>query len=106
MTTSFADIPRASFKVLGVRVDAVQIPDVVDSIRRWIDERRNGNYIAVTGMHGVMEAQNDRAFKSILNQANLVVADGMPLFWIGRRRGFTLQRRVYGPELFETVCRE
>lgn len=95
-----------SFKVLGVRVHAVQIPDVVDCILDWIREGRNGNYIAVTGMHGVMEAQQSLEFKNILNQASLVVADGMPLVWIGRRRGFNLRRRVYGPELFETFCRQ
>ena len=96
----------ASFKVLGVRIDAVQIPEVIACMTRWIDESRNGNYIAVTGMHGVVEAQQNWEFKRTLNQASLVVADGMPLVWIGRRHGFDLRRRVYGPELFETFCRE
>ncbi len=39
------------FRVLGVRVHAVQIPDVVIQVERWIQEREEGNYIAVTGMH-------------------------------------------------------
>jgi N-acetylglucosaminyldiphosphoundecaprenol N-acetyl-beta-D-mannosaminyltransferase len=94
-----------SFRVLGVRVDAVQIPDVISCITTWVEERRTGNYIAVTGMHGVVEAQQNRTFNAILNQASLVVADGMPLVWIGRRYGFNLQRRVYGPELLEAFCR-
>jgi N-acetylglucosaminyldiphosphoundecaprenol N-acetyl-beta-D-mannosaminyltransferase len=91
--------------VLGVRVDAVQIPDVISRITGWIEERCTGNYVAVTGMHGVVEAQQNRTFNAILNQASLVVADGMPLVRIGRRYGFNLQRRVYGPELLETFCR-
>ncbi len=94
-----------SFRVLGVRVDAVQIPDVISCMATWVEERRRGNYIAVTGMHGVVEAQQNRTFNTVLNQASLVVADGMPLVWIGRRYGFKLQRRVYGPELLETFCR-
>ena len=93
------------FKVLGVRVDAVGIPDVISRIAGWVEERRAGNYIAVTGMHGVVEARQNRRFFTILNQASLVVADGMPLVWIGRCHGFNLQRRVYGPELLETFCR-
>jgi N-acetylglucosaminyldiphosphoundecaprenol N-acetyl-beta-D-mannosaminyltransferase len=94
-----------SFKVLGVRVDAVQIPDVVCRMTEWIEERRLGNYIAVTGMHGVMEAQHSARFKKILNQASLIVADGMPLVWVGKARHFAVRRRVYGPELMETFCR-
>jgi N-acetylglucosaminyldiphosphoundecaprenol N-acetyl-beta-D-mannosaminyltransferase len=33
-----------------------------------------------------------------------VVADGMPLVWLGRSQGFPMKRRVYGPELMETFC--
>lgn len=95
-----------AFKVLGVRVDAVQIPDVVHRMSGWIEEGQHGHYVAVTGMHGMVEAQQNEKFKSILNQASLVVADGMPLVWIGRHRGFKLGRRVYGPELMETFCRD
>jgi N-acetylglucosaminyldiphosphoundecaprenol N-acetyl-beta-D-mannosaminyltransferase len=95
----------ASFRVLGVRVDAVQIPDVVCRMTQWIEERQAGNYIAVTGMHGVMEAQHSVSFKAILNGASLIVADGMPLVWVGKAHRFPLRRRVYGPELMETFCR-
>ncbi len=94
------------FKVLGVRVDAVQIPDVVGHMERWISERRCSHFIAVTGMHGVSEAQRDPSFKEILNKADLVVPDGMPLVWIGRLRGHNLKRRVYGPELMLAFCEQ
>jgi len=98
--------PTASYSVLGVRVDAVQIPEVVARMEEWIARRDCCRYIAVTGMHGVMEAQHDGEFKRKLNAAGLVVPDGMPLVWIGRRHGFEMRRRVYGPELMETFCRE
>jgi N-acetylglucosaminyldiphosphoundecaprenol N-acetyl-beta-D-mannosaminyltransferase len=96
----------ASFRVLGVKVNAVQIPDVIKRMEYWIAADRRTHYIAVTGMHGVSEAQRDAHFKSILEQADLVVPDGMPLVWLGRRHGHGLRRRVYGPELMETFCRE
>jgi len=41
------------------------------------------------------------------DSADLVVADGMPLVWLGRWQGHNkMKRRVYGPELMETFCRE
>ena len=98
------DIPRKRFRVLGLRVDAVQTPEVAEQIEDWIQHRDTCHFIAVTGMHGVMEAQHDPAFKAVLNSADLVVPDGMPLVWLGRLRGFRLPRRVYGPELMLTVC--
>ncbi len=71
----------------------------------WIEGRQAGNYIAVTGMHGVMEAHHSAHFKDVLNGATLVVADGMPLVWVGKARRSGMRRRVYGPELMETFCR-
>jgi N-acetylglucosaminyldiphosphoundecaprenol N-acetyl-beta-D-mannosaminyltransferase len=98
---------RHDFSVLGVRVDPVQIPDVITCAQSWIDAREVGRYIAVTGMHGVTEAQHESSFKNILNAASLVVPDGYPLVWLGRRKGFAgLLRRVYGPELLEEFCKE
>jgi len=97
--------PAQAFKVLGVRVNAVQIPDVIAQMEKWIAERCQCHFIAVTGMHGVTEAQHDPLFKQILNSADLVVPDGMPLVWLGRHHGHALRRRVYGPELMQTFCR-
>lgn len=96
----------SSYCVLGVRVDAVQIPDVVSTMKSWIGRRGACRYIAVTDMHSLMEAQHAVSFKRILQDADLVVPDGFPLVWLGRRKGFALRRRVYGPELMERFCEE
>jgi N-acetylglucosaminyldiphosphoundecaprenol N-acetyl-beta-D-mannosaminyltransferase len=95
-----------AFRVVGVRVDAVQLPEAVARIKRWIDNRENGKYVAVTGMHGVAESRQDPRFREILNQAALVVPDGMPLVWLGRWHGHSLRRRVTGSELMLAFCRE
>ncbi|MFZ0338019.1 MAG: WecB/TagA/CpsF family glycosyltransferase [Terracidiphilus sp.] len=94
----------ASYAVLGVRVDAVQIPDVVSRMEEWIAHREACRYIAVTDMHSVMQAQHSSSFKKVLQDADLAVPDGFPLVWLGRRQGFALRRRVYGPELMERFC--
>jgi N-acetylglucosaminyldiphosphoundecaprenol N-acetyl-beta-D-mannosaminyltransferase len=97
-----ASVP--SFRVLGVSVQAVQIPDVIGLVEGWIRERSQPRYITFTGMHGMVESLHDPEFRRILNQS-LVVPDGMPLVWLGRRHGHSLARRVYGPELMESFCR-
>src|SRR5215472_16520253 len=99
--------PRTQFQVLGVGVDAVQISQVIIQMQDWIARRSSCQYIAVTGMHGVTEAQHDPQFKEILNSAGLVVPDGYPLVWLGRRTGLAhLRRRVYGPELMEEFFKQ
>lgn len=100
-------LPRIpSFEVLGVHVDAIQIPEAITRIEDWIRTRQGCRYVAVTGMHGVTEAQHDPQLRTVLNDADLVVPDGMPLVWCARLRGHALRRRVYGPELMLTFCRQ
>jgi N-acetylglucosaminyldiphosphoundecaprenol N-acetyl-beta-D-mannosaminyltransferase len=96
---------RARFQVLGVPVDAVQIPDAIARMEGWIAARGPSRYVAVTGMHGVSESRHDPAFRTILRDADLVVPDGMPLVWLGRFHGHDMARRVYGPELMLEFCR-
>ncbi|MFZ0039606.1 MAG: WecB/TagA/CpsF family glycosyltransferase [Candidatus Acidiferrales bacterium] len=98
--------PAPSFRVVGVRVDAIQLPEAVAQIERWIESRETGKYVAITGMHGVAESRQDARFRDILNQAGLVVPDGMPLVWLGRWHGHPLRHRVTGSELMLAFCRE
>src|SRR6266404_4160345 len=95
---------RSRFRVLGVRVSALQIPDVVARMEEWISNRSRCHTIAPTGMHGIVEAQHDPSFKEILKATDAVVPDGMPLVWLGRRKGHHLPRRVYGPDLVLEFC--
>src|SRR5215472_18847626 len=97
-----------SFKVLGVRVHALQIPETVAQVEQWIGQRQPERFVSFSGMHGVSESIRDATVGEILNSADLVVPDGMSLVWVGRRRGQArrLKRRIYGPEFMETFIRE
>lgn len=103
MTTELHKLPE--YTTIGVRVHAVQMDQAVAEMQRRIEAGGRGNYVAVTGMHGLSEARKDRRFRDILNRAFLVVPDGMPLVWLGRLHQFPLHRRVCGAELMETFCR-
>jgi N-acetylglucosaminyldiphosphoundecaprenol N-acetyl-beta-D-mannosaminyltransferase len=105
MAARHPDKTPGRFPVLGVRVDAVQIPEAVARMERWIDERQGSRYVAVTGMHGISESRLDPGFRQVLAGAGMVVPDGMPLVWLARVHGHSLRRRVYGPELMLEFCR-
>jgi N-acetylglucosaminyldiphosphoundecaprenol N-acetyl-beta-D-mannosaminyltransferase len=101
------DVPaRRRFSVLGTVFNVMQIPDVIIQMRQWIMRRESCRYVAVTGMHGIINAREKEEFRQALADAGLVVADGMPVVWIGRFRGHHLPRRVYGPELMLRFCQE
>lgn len=95
---------RERANVLGVGVHAVNLPLAAELID-WSAGAGCKGYVCVTGVHGVMEAQRDCRFRHILDQAMLVVPDGVPTVWIGRWEGHNKMGRVFGPDLMMEVCR-
>lgn len=102
LNPALLDLPRAN--VLGVGIHAIDPHSAVEVIRTALTSDRKG-YICVTGVHGVMEAQKDFQFRSVLNSAFLVTPDGMPTVWVGRLQGHTGMARVFGPDFMLEVCR-
>lgn len=95
-------IPR--FEVLGVQLHGMNLTVATEAVLEALRERRKG-YVCVTGVHGVSEAQDDHAFRDILNAAFLNTTDGMPLVWLGRRAVGPQVDRVYGPDLMLEIFR-
>ena len=89
--------------VLGVGISVLNLRTALAAIAEAVRARRKG-YLCVTGVHGVMEAQEDEAFKEILNDALLCTPDGMPMVWAGKLNGHRDMSRVYGPDLMLDVC--
>jgi N-acetylglucosaminyldiphosphoundecaprenol N-acetyl-beta-D-mannosaminyltransferase len=95
------DISRTN--ILGVGVSATNMHEALNETEMLL-RRGSQGYICVTGVHGVMEAQKDRSFRSILNDSFLTTPDGMPLVWLGKFAGFKKMDRVYGPDFMLGLC--
>jgi N-acetylglucosaminyldiphosphoundecaprenol N-acetyl-beta-D-mannosaminyltransferase len=89
--------------VLGVGVSATNMAHLLRDVESALSNGQKG-YVCVTGVHGVMEAQRDKAFRAILNNSFANTPDGMPTVWVGRLTGHSAMRRVFGPELMLEVC--
>jgi N-acetylglucosaminyldiphosphoundecaprenol N-acetyl-beta-D-mannosaminyltransferase len=94
-------IPRVN--ILGVGVSAIDMREAILYTDAFIQEGRTG-YICVTGVHGIMEAQSDPHFRSVLNSSNLTTPDGTPTVWLGHLHGFSKMRKVTGPDYMLALC--
>ncbi len=97
--------------VLGVQISAVNLDLATARIDGWIRAYRDhharaNHYVCITGVHGVMESQDDPTLKDIHNAAGMVTPDGMPMVWANKMAGRSHVTRVYGPDLMMKVCRE
>ena len=83
--------------VLGVNVAASSYADLVQRCMVWVRNRESRTVLFV-GMHGLMEAHDDPAFRAAMNSADLANPDGMPVVWALRSLGCPNASRVYGPD--------
>jgi N-acetylglucosaminyldiphosphoundecaprenol N-acetyl-beta-D-mannosaminyltransferase len=81
-----------------MRVDATSYEDSATRISRWALAGES-RYVCIAAVNNVMEAYDSSEFRSVMNGADLVTPDGMPLVWGLRRLGVHHASRVYGPDL-------
>lgn len=95
--------------VLGVSANPASYETVVDQILGWAATAES-RYVCAANVHLVMEAYDAYEFAEVVNNADIVVPDGMPLVWMLRLKGQRNQQRVYGPTLMlhvlESAVRE
>jgi N-acetylglucosaminyldiphosphoundecaprenol N-acetyl-beta-D-mannosaminyltransferase len=94
-----------SRRIIGMRVDATTYDDATARIVGWAKEAKSA-YVCASNVHMTMETHDAPKFADIVNSADLVTADGMPLVWGLRGLGVKNATRVCGPTLTLTVCAE
>ena len=89
--------------VLGQRLDATDYADATARVVDWAN-RGESRYVCLSNVHMVMQGWDDPNFRQIINAADLITTDGVPLVWCLRALGVPSAVRVYGPDLTLHVC--
>lgn len=90
-------------QVLGMRVDATSYEHALSTIVSWA-EAGTHRYVCAANVHMTMVAVDDPSFRAVVNGADLVTPDGMPLVWMLRLLGVRRPSRVRGPTIMRVVC--
>lgn len=93
--------PRAN--IMGLAIDAVTFEDAIIRIEAFVESGINHS-VCVNSAQDVIIAQDTPDFRDIVNSSDLATADGWPVVWSLRRRGFSQPHRVTGPDLMWALC--
>jgi N-acetylglucosaminyldiphosphoundecaprenol N-acetyl-beta-D-mannosaminyltransferase len=91
-------------KILDISIQTVSYAVSVSQILVWANHNDSRSVYAAN-VHMLMEAHDHTDFRQMVNEADLVTPDGMPLVWALRLKGVKGQERVYGPTLMLEVLR-
>jgi N-acetylglucosaminyldiphosphoundecaprenol N-acetyl-beta-D-mannosaminyltransferase len=94
-----------SCSVLGMRVDELDYDRVINQIRLWARAAAS-RYMCISTVHMVMESYDNPEFRAIVNGADLVAADGIPVIHVSRWLGLHNQDRVFAPDLVIKLCKQ
>ncbi len=86
----------------GVRLDAIT---EVQCIAHILDELDlgHGGMLVTPNLDHLQRCKKNLAFSALVAEADLVVADGMPLVWASKLQGTPLPERVAGSNLITTL---
>jgi len=90
--------------ICNVLIDNVTSEEVLEKIELLVCNRKP-QYLVTPNVDHIVKLQSDSDFKEIYNEANLVLADGMPLLWAAIFLGTPLKEKNSGSDIFPKICK-
>lgn len=92
-----------SQSVIGLPVSALSLQGYIDCIIRW-GQSNLSKVVCVANVHMLVEATRSPSLANVLQNADLITPDGMPLVWMLRLLRRTHQDRAPGMDLLQGTC--
>ncbi|MGF1601104.1 MAG: WecB/TagA/CpsF family glycosyltransferase [Thermosynechococcaceae cyanobacterium] len=92
-----------TLSIIGSPITAQPFKEQMRAIMVWAKERRSKS-VCVANTHMLIEAYRNPDFSSVLQNADMVTPDGMPLVWMMKTMGALQQDRVAGMDIFTALC--
>lgn len=90
-------------KVLDFPITALRFEDQIQIIMIWAIARESRT-VCIANVHMLMEAHSNPVFAGVLQNADVVTPDGMPLVWMMRKMGARYQDRIAGMDILQALC--
>lgn len=90
--------------VVSLDVDVCNHESAISRIAAMV-KAGDGGYVCFSSVHMVMESHDDPGFGEIVNGANMVVPDGLPLVWMQKLQKAKGASRVRGPSMMPKLCK-
>ncbi len=91
--------------VIGFNICSLSLEAQLSKMLQWADQRLS-KVVCVANVHMIMEGNWHSDFSDVLNQADLLTPDGMPLAWMMSWLQLKKQERVAGMDIFVGLCKQ
>jgi N-acetylglucosaminyldiphosphoundecaprenol N-acetyl-beta-D-mannosaminyltransferase len=96
------DLSREVYCILGMPIDAIEMPAVLRSIDAAATNE-SPFLISTPNLNWLVNTQQDLEFRESVLLSDLCLTDGMPIVWIARLMGLPIQHRIAGSSILEAL---
>lgn len=93
----------ARIKFLNTYIDSLTMQEAVDEAEKLIQEP-GSSYIVTPNLDHIVMLDTDKEFDEIYSNADLILADGMPLIWISKLLKKPIKEKISGSDFFPHMC--
>lgn len=87
------------FDVLGIHLTGTTLPEAADTLISWARQPDIRRTVHVFAADSLLKAQNTPVLRETVNRSDMILTDGMPLVFLGRRFAHLPISRCYGPDV-------
>jgi N-acetylglucosaminyldiphosphoundecaprenol N-acetyl-beta-D-mannosaminyltransferase len=112
MTETATPSPEGSVNIMGVRINSISAKTAMERIRHGITapDQPGGMNILFANVHTIHLAKKDSKFRTVINNADLMLPDGSGLNLAGRVFGTPILENLNGtdftPQIFRAAMKE
>ncbi len=92
-------------EILKININRGSLEDIVNESIKLAKERKK-HYICVPNAYLTVIANNDNEVLNIINKAEFVIPDGMPLVWYSKTFKKSISSRISGYDFFYQYCKK
>ncbi len=92
--------------ILGTPVTSSSEDDILQYILLRLENKDSKTVIFTPNPEIVVRAYHNKVYQEVLNDADVLLPDGVGLLWASRTLGIRLQERITGVDFMERLCEE
>lgn len=91
-------------RIAGIHIDNLSMDECIGRIEDLIKKGKK-SYIVTPNVDHLVKLQQDEEFMKAYENAEMVVADGVPIIWASKFLGMPLKEKISGSDLFPELCK-
>ena len=91
-------------KILSFNVNIISMTEFLNQIKKFLNLNK-GHYISVSNVHQCIEAHDNKDFAEVINNSDLAIPDGRPIYWALKILGHQEAEHLTGYNATRVLCK-